>query len=1449
MRQKFEVFLGCFIVMFTHLLWGQPSGVIKHFSHDQNLSQSRILDIQQDNEGFIWLATFNGLIRYDGSDFRNFKVIRSDSLQLKSNRVFYFEIDKNQKIWIRSENNEIYFFDIKNFTFHSPLEKSNIQNTSVLKDFKILPSGKVWLIPEHKNFLYLYGVKGELQKIDLTEVALKSEDVIDFYEDDFGKIWLLTTSGICRLDGDKIIGDFYFFNKQETNNSSYLFSSVMETKQEIWFGGAQGKIVRYAKKSKTFLDFNINIKGNIVRIEPITAQKILIFTKDHGVYFYNVLTEKLQSFHHGNTPRFPAGEITYMGVTNKNELWFEAVDTGVYQLNLQKEKISHLKALSLDASTYNTHRKSFLLTAPNGTVWIQPHDGALSYWNPVTNQLSSIAACMKGNTEEVSDVMYTAMFDALGNLWFCSFKQGLDLLVFNNTFTKLDLDQQDVEKKFNVRSIMQDANKTLWVASRSKKITLLDERKNVIGVLGTNGKVGENSSDWGADVYHMMQDTNGNVWIGTRGNGLFCLQPTKQQYHYKVKHYKATSKKYSISSNHIYNIFQASNGVVYVATWGGGINIVEKEGSKHKFIHYNNELKKYPISSADRVRTIVEDKEGTIFFITPYELYSFPSKKKENKQLEFTKYPQVLGSDIIDALVTADNKLALATNGRGVLLVDIKEKEQVDIYCPLEEMIDFPIEGIMAIEQDHKGNLWMMGENQVVRYHATKKEVETFPELKSIIGTDIISEASKCRLQNGEIVIGYSNGVICFNPTTMKPLDFKPHLSISNFTINNKKLQDVNNQIQKNPDMLQEITLNHDQNFFRIHLSALDFIKNENIVYRYKLEGVEEQWNYFKGAQSINYTNLSKGKYQLLLSSTNSHNLWVDNERRLQITILPSVWNTRIAYLCYVLIAVVLFVLIQRTIVTILKLRNDVHMEKQMAELKLKFFTDISHEIRTPLTMITAPVEKMIADEEVSVSVKKQLKVIERNSNRLLNLVNQILDLRRIQNRKLDIREVDLNDFVFIICENFKELSIKRKIGVSFNIPSNKTIVWADIDGLDKILVNLMSNAFKYCREGDQIEVVLAETEKNVILKIIDNGPGISNEVQKRLFMRFSNYNINPSNPSTGIGLSIVKGLVDKHGASISVQSELGKGTCFELHFIKGYEHYNEDVDIVFKNVDEEVVDTLLIEEKEIDDEIEKNNAKKVGVVVEDDKELRAFMVAVLDKDYLIYEAENGLDGYHKIKEKIPDFVVSDIMMPKMDGIELLKIIRDHPETSHLPFILLSAKTSIESRLEGMEYGADEYLTKPFNVSYLRARVKNILEQRKRLQKLYSSGNIQATITSKETQQISNQDHQFMLDVIKLVEEHIMKTDFSVEELGSLMNMSRASFFNKLKALSGVSPVKFIRNMRLKKAAELIVNEDLLIKEVCFQVGFNDLKYFGKCFKATYNCTPAEYRNLQRNKN
>ncbi|MGC3977619.1 MAG: hybrid sensor histidine kinase/response regulator transcription factor [Paludibacteraceae bacterium] len=659
---------------------------------------------------------------------------------------------------------------------------------------------------------------------------------------------------------------------------------------------------------------------------------------------------------------------------------------------------------------------------------------------------------------------------------------------------------------------------------------------------------------------------------------------------------------------------------------------------------------------------------------------------------------------------------------------------------------------------------------------------------------------------------------------------------------------------------MKKLKLSHKQKFFNIQFAALDFVDPENISYAYKLEGFDKEWNYVQKQRIAYYTNIPKGKYVFKVKSTNSDGDWVDNERNLPILILPSFWESFFAKILYFLLLVGLIYGIIRISLTFYHLKANVALEKKMSDLKLRFFTDISHEIRTPLTMIAGPVDYLLQDNKTPENIKNQLKTVSQNSNRMLRLVNQILDLRKIQFTNIKVQEVRLADFTSNLCDNFTEIAENQKVQFNFQDYSKNATVWLDPDSAEKIIMNLLSNAFKYTPSGKAINVSIKNDDKTVSVEINDEGIGISKEKQKKLFNRFESFSEDKTKPSTGIGLNMVKELADKHAAKVTVESEEGKGSSFIVSFQKGIAHFKDTVEIIAasqengnktESADEKIFSEIVENENNIFSE---KVEKPTILIVEDDNDLRSFIRTILEEEYHIHEAADGAEGLKKALKICPDFIVSDIMMPVMDGIELLQALRTERFTSHIPIILLTAKSTIETKLEGLEYGADDYITKPFSVTYFRARVANLLQQRRKLQQIYRESLIpfntetqQKTSQTKEYQPqaviIASQDDNMMKKVMELIEHNMDNYDFSVEELSQHVGMSRSVFFKKLKSLTGFSPIEFVRDIKMKRAAQLLESGQLMVKEVASMVGILDTRYFARCFKAKYGIIPQEYKN------
>lgn len=522
--------------------------------------------------------------------------------------------------------------------------------------------------------------------------------------------------------------------------------------------------------------------------------------------------------------------------------------------------------------------------------------------------------------------------------------------------------------------------------------------------------------------------------------------------------------------------------------------------------------------------------------------------------------------------------------------------------------------------------------------------------------------------------------------------------------------------------------------------------------------------------------------------------------------------------------------------------------EKQLADMKLRFFTNISHELRTPLTLILGPVETILSGEPVSPSVRSQLEIVSSNAKRMLRMVNQILDYRQLNNGKLrlQVQQVELAGLVASTCANFEREAADRQIAFSLENDVPQAQVWVDPDKMEIIIFNLLSNAFKYTPSGKSISVKVYEKKDFVCVQIADTGVGIPGDKRSVLFERFSSHNeINKNltdRAGTGIGLNMVKELIDLHRGYIAVESEVGVGTTFRIMLRHGRDHFGNDVDLIIG--DAGVVTNV----QPLDAPLGEPDFRQMVLVVDDNADMRTFLQTVLIDRFHVVLAEDGEEALKKAYEFLPDLIVSDLMMPNMDGLELTDQIKNNAALSHIPLILLTAKSAIESRLEALRYGADDYLTKPFSPEYLVARIDNLLSQRKRLQETYRNSFLRAKSSVAQPQEDLTPDERFLKTLLEYMEQHIDNSDLTVDELVSHMALGRTVFFNKLKSLTGLSPVEFIREVRIKRAAVLLEDESKNITEVTYAIGFNDSRYFSKCFKAVYGVTPSEYRRACQKK-
>ena len=936
---------------------------------------------------------------------------------------------------------------------------------------------------------------------------------------------------------------------------------------------------------------------------------------------------------------------------------------------------------------------------------------------------------------------------------------------------------------------------------------------------------------------------------------------------------------------------------IWAATFAGGINYISQgEHGETVFINHRNNLKGYPIDVCYKARFITSDNNGRLWVGTTTGAVAFDENFKKPEDIQFHHFSRVpndtkslSNNDVHWIIATQQKELYLATFGGGLnKLISISENGHGEFksYSVLDGLSS---DVLLSIREDHKQNLWISTENGICKFVPSGERFENYDE-RSISFRVRFSEAASTLTSGGDMLFGTSNGLFMFTPDSIRKSSYVPPVVFSKLMVANEDVIPGEKSILKvDLDDTQELVLSHDENIFSVQYAALDYTNPQNIQYAYILDGFEKQWTFADRQRSVTYTNLPKGDYIFRVRSTNSDGVWVDNECILNITILPSFWETPLAYVLYVCFVLLIIFVAVYILFTIYRLKHEVSVEQQISDIKLRFFTNISHELRTPLTLIAGPVEQVLKNDKLPADAREQLVVVERNTNRMLRLVNQILDFRKIQNKKMKMQVQQLNVVAFVrkIMDNFESVAEEHNIDFLFQTEKEALNLWVDADKFEKIVFNLLSNAFKYTPNGKMITVFIREDEGTVSVGVQDQGIGIAENKRKSLFVRFENLvdkNIF-NQASSGIGLSLVKELVEMHKATISVDSRLGEGSCFKVDFLKGKEHYNSSVEFILEDsvaplsmerivdiansslqTEAAIADAPDLEVSAVKEEAEESSSKELMLLVEDNQELRSFLRSIFASTYRVVEASEGMEGWSKALKYLPDIIISDVMMPEKDGIEMTRELRADMTTSHIPIILLTAKTTIESKLEGLEYGADDYITKPFSATYLQARVENLLMQRKKLQNFYRDSLTHVTVSETPVAQgetlaghasaepvssaaeepampeMSPNDRKFMDKLVDLMEQNMDNGELVVDDLVRELAVSRSVFFKKLKTLTGLAPIEFIKEMRIKRAAQLIETGEFNMTQISYMVGINDPRYFSKCFKAQVGMTPTEYR-------
>lgn len=1456
-------------------LSGQFKSAFTHYSVEDGLSEGVVLTMHQDRDGMMWFGTFDGLNRFDGYSFKVYKSGFNSSYGLTNNRVDRITEDDLGYLWIMNNNGEVYRMNTRTEEFINLNEISSTgpDKYSPVNQIYCFSGGETWLSTESGRCIRVISSLSSpdytIQKFECLNGNTPVREIHIISKDDHGVVWILTDSGLFSFKGEEDAPRPVTVDKHPAGNTDAFFC-LHEDGERLWFGTGNGTILVTDTDAELVDEIRLGIQSDIISIKHLNQRELIILTSGDGFFIYSPVTGQKKQYDTSRYPGLPDNRMVSVYVDRYGEAWIESHADGVTHYDPFSSTVRHFR-MNVDKTNPNVLLPSFVIFEDiNDMLWVYPRGGGFSRYNRLERELEYFFNEPGSSDRRFPNLIHSALSDNQGNLWMCTITRGIEKIsFFPSMFRVISPKPVSASHSENeVRAIFEDNNNNLWAATRDGRVYLFDSDRNLRGYLRDNGTF-TGGEPFTALVYVITQDSKGNIWLGSKGRGLFRLEPDGRgnDWRYRITGYRHDDNDpMSLSHDNVYSVHEDPGGRIWVGTFNGGLNYIIEEDGRTLFINSFNRLTNYPYSNHKRVRYITSDRQGRLWVGTTSGLVIFDSHFADPGEARFVTCffdPEVetslANNDVHYIYCSPDNEIYVATFGGGLNRVT-GYKGDTPQFKSYTVKTGAPDDVILSIVDDLNGNLWLSSERGILKFRRQTESFEIYSE-QSGVEKRYFSEATGLRTNDNEIMFGFDNGIYCFNPAQVRKVNYVPPLLFTRLSVAGSDIHtDAGSPPRPNDKAgVNTLELRHDQKSLVIEYAALDYRNPKNIQYARRLEGVDPDWIIERGQRIASYTNLDPGEYLFSVRSTNSDGIWVDNNRTIKVTVKPSFWQTLGAKILIVAVSMALIVLAIYVIFTMYKLRHKVEVEQIITNLKLKFFTDISHELRTPLTLISSPVTNILQNNNLDPEVKEQLTMVQSNTRRMLRLVNQILDFRKIQSRKMKLRieEFALGPFISGICADFRKMAEDKGIKLIVEDHSEEEKVWADRDKVEKITFNLLSNALKFTPRGKQVNVTVRKNSDSLELIVADQGTGLSKEKMKNLFMRFGSEEkeVMTMQPGTGIGLSLSKELAELHQAELTAESEEGKGATFRVIFKLGFAHFDNETEFVLADGQSSLrsrrmASVMQEEDAEADNETHDDD-EPVLLFVEDNEELRSFIRIILSDGFHVIEAGNGIEGFEIARNQLPDIIITDLMMPEMDGLELARRIKQETTTSHIPVVVLTAKTDLDTQVEALKRGADDFITKPFSSTYLRARVENILQQRRKLQELFlSSLSEYPQSRSSRTYEITpsepmveSYDDTLMKNLMMVMEQNIDNSDLTVDDLASSLCIGRSVFFKKLKSLTGLAPIEFIREVRVKRAAQLIESGEYTISQVTYMVGCNDPRYFSRIFKQRFGVTPSEYRD------
>lgn len=1299
---------------------------------------------------------------------------------------------------------------------------------------------------------------------------LSQNTIMSIFQDSKGFIWLGTKNGLNRFDGY----DFKIYQRGSSPKdlkNSMIYSIAEDSDQTLWIATDKG-IFLYNPFTENFSGFKVKtenqegIEGSVSKIIIDKENNRAWILAGPDLFLYQIKENKLYRIsdkfrtHHAHNP-------SALYINNEGLAYIGFPRTGVFSYNAETEKITFIHKNNNTPTVISDYKNDSLLlgTMNNGLYVIDKTTGISrkvdvnenidpkiidsnlfvrdikqitesEYWIGTESgiyilkgDITQHIAHEEFNDQSLSDnAIYSIFKDREGGIWIGSYFGGIDYIpphysYFENFYP---IAYKNSVSGKRVREFVSDERGNLWIATEDNGLNYYDVSNGTFTHISPQSKP-LSISFTNIQCLNLSQD---KLWIGTFSKGIDVLDLKTKQH----KHYEKSDQPNSIDNNDIFAIYTDKRNTVWICSSSG-------------IYTYIPEIDGFKIFEGIRgtfISDILEDKNGHIWFTT-YNRGAIRYNPKDGKIKEFRydeENPYSLCYDRVTCIFEDSKQhLWFGSEDGGFCRYD----DTTESFTRVTTQHGLPSNVIYTILEDDNHHLWLSTNNGLVDFNPQTMTVEALYNMTNGLQSKQFNYNSGIKTQDGTLYFGSINGFVAFNPKNFRPNKNKYSVVLTGFYVFNKevKVDSIHRIMDKAMPYAKAIRLNYDQATFSFSFSSLNYSTERNEKYAYKLEGVDPKWIYIDNISRISYNSIPPGNYTFRIKYSKDGHQWNKEETQIKINIIPPLWQTSWAYALYIfIISCILFVILR-----LYTNRKKKQVEEKMAhqeqmrkeeiyKAKIDFFTNIAHEIRTPITLIKAPLDYILNSRLNEQEVKENLTTMERNTDRLLVLVNQLLDFRKIESKvfTLSLKVKSINSIVINTYNRFMPAARQRHLDMTLECPEQNIVASVDEEAITKVCSNLFNNAIKY--SASYIKVILSVDEETSSFRITvkNDGKPIPEDMRESIFEAFFQIRdtSQPAQPGSGIGLTLATSLVQLHNGMLYLDAE-AEDTSFVVQIPTNI------------STDTQIIDTTPSIEENIkaeDDELflmSKTSSATKGTVliVEDNEELQTFLTNQLSKYYQVFKAGNGIEALEILKTEIISLIISDVMMPLMDGLEFCKIIKTNLETCHIPFIMLTAKTTLDNKIEGLKTGADAYIEKPFAMPYLLVQIENLLESRIRLRQNFANSPYIATSTMAQ----NKADEDFLNKMTDIIKQNIENENFNVDNLAEEMCMSRTSLHRKVKGMTDMTSGDFIRIIRLKRAAELLSEGNYQVSEICMLIGIRSLSYFSKIFQKQFGILPKDF--------